>query len=163
MEVVAGVAGVAGVVGILSLIGDAIHGALMLKKFIHKIATTSRTLKDFTEAIDSLHTTLAAISDLLARAPEEWLVGPKAHNTNRLASLVEKCRADIDGWVKEMIVHHAKSSKALESFFRKLCVASKEGAYSEFHQKMARHLQGMQMSLMCLDGMIIPVMDMRKH
>ena len=46
-----------------------------------------------------------------------------------------------------MHVHHVNHSRGTESFLRKLRVASNERAYSKFHQKLARHLQGMQMSL----------------
>lgn len=147
MEVVAGVAGVAGVVGILGLVGQAVHGILKLKEFAHGVLTASETIKDFLEAIDSLESTLAAISDLLKRVPEEWLVGTEAWNTKRLTSQVEKCQADVDEWVKEAPVHQNSSSKAMKSFFKKLRVASNGSTYGDFHQKVARHLQGMQMSL----------------
>ncbi|KAF6218298.1 hypothetical protein HO133_005644 [Letharia lupina] len=147
MEVVAGVAGVAGVVGILGLVGQAVHGILKLKEFVHGVSTASETVKSFLRAIDSLESALTAISDLLRRTPEEWLVGAEARNTSRLASQIENCRADIDEWVKDVPMHHANSSKIIKSFFGKLRVASEESAYSVFHQKVARHLQGMQLSL----------------
>ncbi len=147
MEVVAGVASVGGVVGILGLVGQAVRGILILKEFGHAVSTASDTEKSFLGAIDSLESTLTAISDLLKRAPEEWVVGPEVQNTNRLTSQIENCRADIDECAKEMHIPHANSSRGTESFFKKLRVASNERAYSKFHQRLARHLQGMQMSL----------------
>ena len=147
MEVVAGVAGVAGVVGILGLVGEAIHGILKLKEFAHGVSTASETVKGFLEAIDSLESALAASSDLLERVPEEWLVGTEAQNTGRLTSQIKKCQADVDEWVKEVPVHQNSPSKATKFFFKKLRVASNKSTYNDFHQKVARHLQGMQMSL----------------
>ena len=147
MEVVAGVAGVAGVVGILGVVGRAIQGILELKKFAHSVSTASKTVETFLEAIDSLEGALTAISEFLKRAPEEWLVGAEAQNINRLASQVNKCRADIGEWVKEVPIHDANLSKSTKSFFRKLRVASDEHAYSKFHQNVSLHCQGMQMSL----------------
>lgn len=146
MEVVASIAGVAGVVEILSLVGQAVHGILELKKFVHRASTASETVKSFLDAMDSLESTLTAISDLLKRAPEEWVVGTEAQNTKRLASQVAGCRADIDEWVNEMPTRDI-SSRAIFSFIRKLQVASHEDTYSKFHMKVARHLQGMQMTL----------------
>ena len=147
MEVVAGIAGVAGVVEILSLVGQAVHGILKLKEFARRVSTASETVKSFLEAMDSLENALKAISDLLKRAPEEWLVGTEAQNTKRLASQVAGCRADIDVWVNEMTIHDTNSPRAISSFIRKLQVASHEDTYSKFHMKVARHLQGMQMTL----------------
>ncbi|KAL9064400.1 MAG: hypothetical protein Q9161_008912 [Pseudevernia consocians] len=147
MEIVAGVASVGGVVGILGLVGHTVHGILKLKEFVHGISTASKTVESFVEAIDSLESTLTAISDLLKRAPEEWLVGAEARNTNILTSQVKKCQDDIDEWIMEIPKHHTDSSKAIKSFLKKLHVASHESTYSKFHQKVARHLQGMQMSL----------------
>lgn len=147
MEIVASVAGVAGVVGILGLVGQAVHGVLKLKEFMHGVSAASETVKSFLEAIDSLETTLTAISDLIEYVPEEWLVGTETQNTNRLALQIEKCRADIDEWVEEMPVHRASSSKGMKPLFKKILIASDDDVYSKFHQKVARHLQGMQMSL----------------
>lgn len=100
-------------------------------------------MKSFLEAIDRLESALTSISDLLNQAPEEWLVGTEARNTSRLTAQVEKCRADIDEWVKSRGIDHANSSKTTDSFLRRLRVASNESAYSDFHQKIARHLQGL--------------------
>ena len=147
MEVVASIAGVAGVVEILSLVGQAVHGILKLKKFAHRASTASETVKSFLEAIDSLESALTAISDLLKRAPEEWLVVTEAQNTKRLASQVGRCRADIDEWLNELPIHDMKPSRSIYSYIRKLQVASHEDSYSDFHKKLARHLQGMQMTL----------------
>ena len=147
MEIVAGVASVGGVVGILGLVGHTVHGILKLKEFVYGISTASKTVESFVEAIDSLESTLTAISDLLKRAPEEWLVGAEARNTNILTSQVKKCQNDIDEWITEIPIHHTDSSKAIKSFLKKLHVASHESTYSKFHQKVARHQQGMQMSL----------------
>ena len=147
MEVIAGVASVAGVVGILGLVGHALQGILELKKFAHSVSTASKTVKSFLEAIESLEGALAAISDFLKRAPEDWLVGAETQNFNRLASQANKCRADIEEWVKEVPVHDADFSKSTKTFFRKLGVASNEHAYSKFHQNVSLHRQGMQMSL----------------
>ena len=96
MEIVAGVASVGGVIRILGLVGHTVHGILKLKEFVHGISTASKTVKSFIEAIDSLDSTLTAISDLLKRAPEEWLVDTEARNTNILTSQVKKCQDDID-------------------------------------------------------------------
>ena len=147
MEVVAGVASVAGVVGILGVVGHAIQGVLELKKFAYSVSTASRTVKSFLEAIESLEGALKAISDFLKRAPEEWLVSAEAQNINRLASQVNKCRYDIEEWVKEVPVHDANFSKSIKTFFRKLGVASSEYTYNKFHQNVSLHRQGMQMSL----------------
>ena len=147
MEVVAGVASVAGVVGILGVVGHAVRGVLKLKKFARSVSTASKTVKNFLEAIESLEGALTAISDFLKRAPEEWLFGAEAQNINRLASQVNKCRADITDWVKELPVHDANFSKSTRTFFKKLGVASNEYAYSKFHQNVSLHRQGMQMSL----------------
>lgn len=147
MEVVAGIAGVAGVVEILSLVGQAVHGILKLKEFAHRVSTASETVKSFLTALDSLEGALTAISDLLKRAPEKWLVGTEPQNTKRLTSQVESCRADVDEWVNEMPTYNPNSSRAIYSYIKKLRIASHEGTYSEFHRKVARHLQGMQMTL----------------
>lgn len=151
MEVVAGVASVGGVVGILGIVGQAVHGIFKLKEFLHEVSSASETVKSFLEAIDRLESALTSISDLLNQAPEEWLVGTEARNTSRLTAQVEKCRADIDEWVKSRGIDHANSSKTTDSFLRRLRVASNESAYSDFHQKIARHLQGLQMSLSVLE------------
>ena len=150
MEVVAGVASVAGVVGILDVVGHAVQGIVKLKGFIHDVSTASETVKSFLDAIENLERSLTAISDLLKRAPEEWLVGAEARNTSVLASQLEKCRADIDVLVKEVPIHNANSLTAPRSFFQKLLVASHETAYSKFHQKVQRHQLGMQLSLSVL-------------
>ena len=150
MEVVAGVASVAGVVGILNVVGHVVQGIVKLKGFVHDVSTASETVKSFLDAIENLERGLTAISDLLKRAPEEWLVGAEARNTGILASQIEKCRVDIDILVKEVPIHNANATTAPGSFLKKLLIASHETAYSKFHQKVQRHLQGMQLSLSVL-------------
>lgn len=150
MEVVAGVASVAGVVGILNAVGHVIQGALKLKGFVHDVSTASETVKSFLDATDNLEGVLTAISDLLKRAPEEWLVGAEAQKTRILASQVEKCRADIDALVKEVPIHNSNSLTAKKSILKKVLVASHETAYKKFHRKVERHLSGMQLSLSVL-------------
>ena len=147
MEVVAGIASVTSIVGLLGVVGHAIQGILELKKFAHSVSTASKTVESFLGAIECLKGALTAISDFLKRAPEEWLLGAEAQNVNSLALQVNKCRADIVEWVKEVPVHDANFSKSKKSFFRKLRVASDEHVYSKFHQNVSLHFQGMQMSL----------------
>ena len=147
MEVVAGVASVAGVVGLLNAVGHAIRGILELKKFAYSVSTASKTVKCFLEATESLEGTLTAISEFLKRAPEKWLFGAEAQNINRLASQVQRCRADIGQWVKDVPIQNVNFSKSTKAFFRKLRVASDEHAYSKFHQNVSLHCQRMQMSL----------------
>lgn len=105
-----------------------------------------RNSESFLEAIDSLENAETAISNLLKRAPEERLVGTEAQNTKRLASQVAACRADIDEWVNEIPIRDIDSPRAIFSFIKKLQVASHEDTYNEFHKKVARHLQAMQMT-----------------
>ena len=150
MEVVAGVASVAGVVGILGVVGHTIQGILKIKEFVHDTSIASRTVKRFLDAVDNLERSLRAISDLIDRLPEEWLVGAEARNTGILASLVAKCRADIDALVKELPIHNADSLTTKKSIFKKILVATHETAYNKFHQNVERHLSGIQLILSVL-------------
>ena len=150
MEVVAGVASVAGVVGILGVVGHAIQGILELKEFIHDASTATRTVKRFLEAINNLERGLRAVSNLIERVPDEWLVGAEARTTGILALQVEECRADIDAMVKEIPIHSANSLTSKKSIFKKLLVASHETAYKSFHRNVERHLSGIQLSLSVL-------------
>lgn len=121
MEIVAGVASVGGVVD-MGVVGQAVPGILKLKKFLHDVSSASETVKSFLEAIGSLESVLTSVSDLLNRAPEEWLIGTEVRNTSKLAAQVGKCRADIEKWAKSMYIDVINSSKAAESFLRRLRV-----------------------------------------
>lgn len=147
MEVVGGIASVAGTVAILGLIGQSVDGILKLKKLVSLIRDADRAVEIFVTDLDSLSGTLASIRELIEKIPDEWLIGEDAISVDVLASQVEKCRDDIKVWEKDAAKLNTKSSRSIDTFFKKLRVASEGCSFNEFHRKVASHQQGIQISL----------------
>jgi hypothetical protein len=140
----------ASVAGILSLVGQSIDGIIKLRGFVKDVKNSPKTLGTFLHNVDSFHTSLSQIQQLLNQLPEEQPIATTQLDLQTLNWQLEACAGDIKQWLDLSRMLDLKSSSAIEAFFKKLRVAANKDGFSEFHNQIARHQRGLNISLSVL-------------